>query len=253
MTQSFGREKKFGISGVSPDGTLRSENDQKVMAHHLGPFNRAWPTIMLARTVRRSLSRAKELKFGADARKLLLEGVDQLADAIVITLGPKGRNAMLEQPYGPPKVTKDGVTVARAIEFKDKWHNMGAQLVISVAQKTNELAGDGTTTATLLTREFYREALKALSAGLDPNELRRGMALAVDAVVKELQKLTRKVTTHDEILQVASISANGDPAIGTLIADAFKAVGKEGVIAVQNGKTFENKLDVVKGMKLDRG
>jgi chaperonin GroEL len=201
----------------------------------------------------RLVSKAKELKFGTDARKLLLEGVDQLANAVITTLGPKGRNAMIEQPYGPPKVTKDGVTVARAIEFKDKWHNMGAQLVISVAQKTNELAGDGTTTATLLTRELYREALKALSAGLDPNELRRGMTIAVDAIVKELQRLTRKVTTHDEIVQVASISANGDSAIGNLIAQAFKAVGKEGVITVQDGKTFENKLDVVKGMKLDRG
>jgi chaperonin GroEL len=202
---------------------------------------------------RRALSKAKELKFGADARKLLLEGVDQLANAVITTLGPKGRNAMIEQPYGPPKVTKDGVTVARAIEFKDRWHNMGALLVISVAQKTNELAGDGTTTATLLTRELYREALKALSAGLDPNELRRGMTIAADAIVKELQRLTRKVTTHDEIVQVASISANGDSAIGNLIAQAFKAVGKEGVITVQDGKTFENKLEVVKGMKLDRG
>ncbi|KAH0793599.1 chaperonin 60 [Histomonas meleagridis] len=201
----------------------------------------------------RLVSRAKELKFGAPARQLLLEGVEQLADAVVATLGPKGRNAMIEQPYGPPKVTKDGVTVAKNIEFKDKWHNMGAQLVISVAQKTNDLAGDGTTTATLLTREIYREALKALSAGLDPNEVRKGIAIAVDTIVKELSKITKKVTTHDEIAQVATISANGDKTIGTLIADAFKAVGKEGVITIQNGKTFEDKLDVVKGMKIDRG
>lgn len=201
----------------------------------------------------RSISNPKELKFGAPARQLLLEGVEKLADAVVATLGPKGRNAMIEQPYGPPKVTKDGVTVAKSIEFKDKWHNMGAKLVLSVAQKTNDVAGDGTTTATLLTREIYREALKALSAGLDPNEVRKGITIAVNTVVKELEKLTKKVTTHDEISQVATISANGNKEIGNLIADAFKAVGKEGVITVQNGKTFENKLDVVKGMKVDRG
>ena len=201
----------------------------------------------------RGIARAKELQFGAAARKLLLEGVDKLADAVVATLGPKGRNAMIEQPYGPPKVTKDGVTVARSVEFKDKWHNMGAQLVISVAQKTNDVAGDGTTTATLLTRELYREGLKALSAGMDPNELRKGMAVAVDAVLEELKKITKKVTGHDEIAQVATISANGDSSVGALIADAFKAVGKDGVITVQNGKTFDHKLEIVKGMKVDRG
>ena len=201
----------------------------------------------------RSISIAKALEFGPAARKLLLEGVDKLADAVVTTLGPKGKNAMIEQPYGPPKVTKDGVTVAKSIEFKDKWHNMGAQLVISVAQKTNDVAGDGTTTATLLTREIYRESLKALSAGMDPNELRKGMSFAVEAILEELQKLTRKVKGHDEIAQVATVSANGDSSIGALIADAFKAVGKDGVITVQNGKTFDHKLEVVKGMKVDRG
>lgn len=201
----------------------------------------------------RKIARAKELQFGAAARKLLLEGVDKLADAVVATLGPKGRNAMIEQPYGPPKVTKDGVTVAKSVEFKDKWHNMGAQLVISVAQKTNDVAGDGTTTATLLTRELYREALKALSAGMDPNELRKGMSIAVESIVDELKKITRKVKGHDEIAQVATISANGDSSIGALIADAFKAVGKDGVITVQNGKTFDHKLEIVKGMKVDRG
>ncbi|OHS99822.1 Hydrogenosomal chaperonin HSP60 [Tritrichomonas foetus] len=193
------------------------------------------------------------MQFGSTARQQLLEGVNKLADAVIVTLGPKGKNAMIEAPYGPPKVTKDGVTVAKSIEFADKWHNMGAQLVISVAQKTNDVAGDGTTTATLLTRELYREGLKALSAGLDPNEVRKGMAIAVDTIVKELAKLTKKVTTHDEIAQVATISANGDTSIGKLIADAFKAVGKEGVITVQNGKTFEHKLDIVEGMKIDRG
>lgn len=204
-------------------------------------------------TLSRSFVRAKELKFGLTARQELLQGVEKLADAVVSTLGPKGRNVMIEQPYGPPKVTKDGVTVAKAIEFKDKWQNMGAQLVISVAQKTNDVAGDGTTTATLLTRELYHESLKALSAGLDPNEVRKGISIAVDAIVKELTKITKKVTTHAEISQVATISANGDTTVGGLIADAFKAVGKEGVITVQNGKTFEHKLDVVEGMKIDRG
>jgi chaperonin GroEL len=201
----------------------------------------------------RSFVRAKELKFGSEARNLLLDGVNKLADAVVSTLGPKGRNVMIEQPFGPAKITKDGVTVAKSIEFKDKWENMGAQLVISVAQKTNDVAGDGTTTATLLTRELYKEALKALASGLDPNEVRKGMAAAVNAAVEEVKKMSKKVTSHDEIKQVATISANGDEKIGNLIADAFKAVGQEGVITIQNGKTFEHKLDVVKGMKIDRG
>jgi chaperonin GroEL len=201
----------------------------------------------------RTFVRAKDVKFGAESRELLLKGVNKLADAVVSTLGPKGRNVMIEQPFGPPKVTKDGVTVAKSIEFADKWENMGAQLVISVAQKTNDIAGDGTTTATLLTRELYKEALKALSAGLDANEVRKGMQIAVDAAVKELKKITRKVSSQEEIKQVASVSANGDELIGQLIADAFKAVGQEGVITVQNGKTFEHKLDVVEGMKIDRG
>ena len=201
----------------------------------------------------RSFVRAKDLKFGAESRELLLKGVNKLADAVVSTLGPKGRNVMIEQPFGPPKVTKDGVTVAKAIEFADRWENMGAQLVISVAQKTNDVAGDGTTTATLLTRELYKEALKALSAGLDANEVRKGMNIAVEAAVKEIQKITRKVSSQDEIKQVATVSANGDEKIGELIAEAFKAVGQEGVITVQNGKTFEHKLEVVEGMKIDRG
>lgn len=201
----------------------------------------------------RSFVRAKDLKFGGEARQLLLDGVNKLADAVVSTLGPKGRNVMIEQPFGPAKITKDGVTVAKSIEFKDKWQNMGAQLVISVAQKTNDVAGDGTTTATLLTRELYKETLKALASGLDPNEVRKGMAEAVNAAVEKVKKMSKKVTSHDEIKQVATISANGDEKIGNLIADAFKAVGLEGVITIQNGKTFEHKLDIVKGMKIDRG
>ena len=201
----------------------------------------------------RGISKPKELKFGADISKLILEGVEKLSRAVVATLGPKGRNVMIDQEYGAPKVTKDGVTVAKAIEFGNKYHNMGAQLVISVAQKTNDVSGDGTTTATLLTRELYREAIKALSAGMDPNELRKGMNIAVQTVERELSKLTKKVTTRDEMAQVATISANGNKEIGNLIADAFKAVGLEGVITVQSGTTFKHQLKVTDGLKIDRG
>jgi chaperonin GroEL len=208
---------------------------------------------MLSSAFRRTIVRSKDFKYGAAARQVLLEGVDRLANAVTITLGPKGRNVMIEQPFGSPKITKDGVTVAKAVELQDKWQDMGARLVLSVAQQTNEAAGDGTTTATLLTRELYREAIKSLASGLDPNELRKGMQIAVDTVVKELTKLTKQVTTHDEISQVATISANGDARIGGLIADAFKAVGKDGVITVQTGKTFDHKLELVEGMKLDHG
>ena len=208
---------------------------------------------MLTSLFSRSESHAKLLQFGASARQQLLEGVNKLADAVIITLGPKGRNAMIEAPYGPPKVTKDGVSVAKSIEFDNKWHNMGAQLVISVAQKTNDIAGDGTTTATLLTRELYREAIKALSAGMDQNELRKGMTTAVNTIIKELEKMSKKVTTPAEIAQVATVSANGDEKIGKLLADAFTAVGQEGVITVQTGKTFQHELTVVEGMKIDNG
>ena len=202
---------------------------------------------------KRQLSRPKDLKFGTEITRLLLEGIDKLSDAVVATLGPKGRNVMIEQSYGAPKVTKDGVSVAKSIEFDNKWHNMGAQLVISVAQKTNDIAGDGTTTATLLTRELYREAIKALSAGMDQNELRKGMTTAVNTIIKELEKMSKKVTTPAEIAQVATVSANGDEKIGKLLADAFTAVGQEGVITVQTGKTFQHELTVVEGMKIDNG
>lgn len=202
----------------------------------------------------RNFSKAKELKFGNSINKLLLEGVNQLSDAVVATLGPKGRNVMIQKSYGgEPKVTKDGVSIAREIEFKDKWQNMGAQLVIEVAAKTNQEAGDGTTTATLLTRELYKEAMKATAAGMNPIELRKGINLAVREVVKELKRMSKKITTPEEISQVATVSANGNKQIGDMIAEAFKQVGKDGVINVQLGKTFENSLEVIKGMKLDRG
>jgi chaperonin GroEL len=208
---------------------------------------------MLSSSFRRFISKPKELKFGPEITSLILEGVEKLSTAVVATLGPKGRNVMIDHEFGGPKVTKDGVTVAKEIEIADKWQNMGAQLVISVAQKTNDTSGDGTTTATLLTRELYREAIKGLSAGLNPADLRRGINRAVDTVLKELAKLTKPVNTPEEIAQVASISANGNIQIGRLISDAFAAVGKEGVITVQTGKTFEHKLTVSKGLKIDRG
>lgn len=211
------------------------------------------PVSLLSRGSLRTFVRPREIKFGSDARKELLDGVEKLADAVVSTLGPKGKNVMIEQSFGPPKVTKDGVSVAKAIEFKDKWQNLGAQLVKSVAQKTNDAAGDGTTTATLLTRELYRESIKALSSGMDPNMVRKGINTAINATVEELGKMTKKVSSPEEIKQIATISANGDEKIGQLIADAFSAVGQDGVINASTGKTFEHSLDVVKGMKIDRG
>lgn len=201
----------------------------------------------------RNFSKAKELKFGSSINKLLLEGVNQLSDAVVSTLGPKGKNVMIQKSYGPPKVTKDGVSIAREIEFKDKWLNMGAQLVIEVASKTNQEAGDGTTTATLLTRELYTEAMKAAAAGINPIELRKGINKAVSAIVEELKRVSKKIATPEEVAQVATVSANGNRQIGEMIAEAFRHVGKDGVINVETGKTFENSLEVIKGMKLDRG
>jgi chaperonin GroEL len=193
------------------------------------------------------------MKFGSEAQHLLLEGLDRFANAVIVTLGPKGRNAIIDQSWGAPKVTKDGVSVAKEVLFPNRWHNLAAQLVITVAQKTNDTAGDGTTTATLLTRELYREALKALQAGIDPNDLRKGIQIGIGAVLKNLEVGTKKVTTHEEIAQVATISANGNAVIGKLIADAFKAVGKDGVITVQTGSTFEHSLELTQGLKIERG
>lgn len=170
-----------------------------------------------------------------------------------VTLGPKGRNAIIAQPYGPPKITKDGVTVAKSIDFEDPFENMGAQLIKSVASKTNDIAGDGTTTATVLARAIYSEGCKAVAAGLNPQDLRRGIQLAVDSVVKTLEEISRPITSKEEIAQVGTISANSDEEIGNLLSDAMERVGKEGVITVQDGKTVENELEVVEGMKFERG
>lgn len=200
----------------------------------------------------RSMS-GKEIKFGTEGRAAMLAGVDLLADAVQVTLGPKGRNAIIAQPYGAPKITKDGVTVAKSIDFEDKFEDMGAQLVKSVASKTNDVAGDGTTTATILARSIYSEGCKAVAAGMNPLDLRRGIQKAVDSVVATLGEISRPITSKEEVMQVGTISANSDTEIGQLIADAMERVGKEGVITVQDGKTLENELEVVEGMKFDRG
>jgi len=196
---------------------------------------------------------AKEVKFNTDARNAMLRGVDILADAVKVTLGPKGRNVVLDKAFGAPRVTKDGVTVAKDIELEDKFENMGAQMVREVASKTAEIAGDGTTTATVLAQSIVREGCKAVAAGMNPMDLRRGIELAVDAVVKDVVKRARKVATSEEIAQAGTISANGERAIGDMIANAMEQVGKEGVITVEEAKGLETELAVVEGMQFDRG
>ncbi len=196
---------------------------------------------------------AKEVKFSVDARERMLRGVDVLADAVKVTLGPKGRNVVIEKSFGSPRITKDGVTVAKEVELSDKFENMGAQMVREVASKQNDLAGDGTTTATVLAQAIVREGAKAVAAGMNPMDLKRGIDLAVTAVVGELKKNARKVTNNDEIAQVGTISANGEEAIGKMIAEAMQKVGNEGVITVEEAKTAETELDVVEGMQFDRG
>ena len=196
---------------------------------------------------------AKDIKFSTDARNRLLAGVDILADAVKVTLGPKGRNVVLDKSFGAPRITKDGVTVAKEIELKDKFENMGAQMVKEVASKTSDVAGDGTTTATVLAQSIVREGAKAVAAGMNPMDLKRGIDLAVKAVVGDVQKRTKKVKTNDEIAQVGTISANGEEEIGNIIAEAMETVGNEGVITVEEAKGLETELDVVEGMQFDRG
>ncbi|ODQ83128.1 hypothetical protein BABINDRAFT_5987 [Babjeviella inositovora NRRL Y-12698] len=195
----------------------------------------------------------KELKFGVEGRAALLRGVETLADAVSVTLGPKGRNVLIEQPFGAPKITKDGVTVAKSIVLKDKFENLGAKLLQEVASKTNESAGDGTTSATVLGRSIFTESVKNVAAGCNPMDLRRGSQAAVEAVVAFLEKNKKLITTTEEIAQVATISANGDTHIGALLASAMEKVGKEGVITVREGKTLEDELEVTEGMRFDRG
>src|SRR6478672_5879364 len=196
---------------------------------------------------------AKDVKFGSDARARMLRGVDILANAVRVTLGPKGRNVILDKSYGAPRITKDGVTVAKEIELEDKFENMGAQMVREVASKTNDLAGDGTTTATVLAASIMKEGLKLVAAGMNPMDLKRGIDIAVTAVVKDIERRSKKVQTSEEIAQIGTVAANGDKTIGKMIADAMKKVGNEGVITVEEAKTAETELDVVEGMQFDRG
>ncbi len=196
---------------------------------------------------------AKEVKFSVDARDRMLHGIDTLAHAVRVTLGPKGRNVILDKSYGAPRITKDGVTVAKEIELEDKFENMGAQMVREVASKTSDQAGDGTTTATVLAHAIVREGAKAVAAGMNPMDLKRGIDLAVESIVADLQKNSKNVTSNEEIAQVGTISANGDAEIGRFIADAMKRVGNEGVITVEEAKSLETELEVVEGMQFDRG
>ncbi|HEY3147801.1 MAG TPA: chaperonin GroEL [Dongiaceae bacterium] len=196
---------------------------------------------------------AKDVKFGADARERMLRGVDILANAVKVTLGPKGRNVVLDKSYGAPRITKDGVTVAKEIELADKFENMGAQMVKEVASRTSDLAGDGTTTATVLAQAIVREGAKSVAAGMNPMDLKRGIDLAVDAVVKDIQLRSKKVSTNAEIAQVGTISANDDREIGKLIAEAMQKVGNEGVITVEEAKSLDTELEIVEGMQFDRG
>jgi chaperonin GroEL len=196
---------------------------------------------------------AKEVKFGRSAREKMLRGVDILADAVKVTLGPKGRNVVIDKSFGAPRITKDGVSVAKEIELEDKFENMGAQLVREVASKTNDIAGDGTTTATVLAQAIVREGNKAVAAGMNPMDLKRGIDLAVGEVVKDLQAKAKKINTSEEVAQVGTISANGDKQVGLDIAEAMQRVGNEGVITVEEAKTAETELEVVEGMQFDRG
>jgi chaperonin GroEL len=196
---------------------------------------------------------AKDVKFSTEARERMLRGVDTLANAVKVTLGPKGRNVVIEKSFGAPRITKDGVTVAKEIELEDKFENMGAQMVREVASKTSDLAGDGTTTATVLAQSIVREGAKSVAAGMNPMDLKRGIDLAIEAVVKDLTAHAKKVTSNEEIAQIGTISANGDAEIGKFLADAMKKVGNEGVITVEEAKSLDTELEVVEGMQFDRG
>jgi chaperonin GroEL len=196
---------------------------------------------------------AKEVKFSSEAREKMLRGVDTLANAVKVTLGPKGRNVVIEKSFGAPRITKDGVTVAKEIELEDKFENMGAQMVREVASKTNDLAGDGTTTATVLAQAIVKDGAKAVAAGMNPMDLKRGIDLAVETVVADLKSHAKKVTSNGEIAQVGTISANGDAEIGKFLAEAMEKVGNEGVITVEEAKTADTELEVVEGMQFDRG
>src|ERR1700737_151422 len=196
---------------------------------------------------------AKDVKFSQEAREKMIRGIDILANAVRVTLGPKGRNVVLDKSFGAPRVTKDGVTVAKEIELSDKFENMGAQMVREVASKQSSTAGDGTTTATVLAHAIVKEGAKSVAAGASPMDVKRGVDLAVETIVADLKAKSRKVTKSDEIAQVGTISANGDASIGKMIAEAMQKVGNEGVITVEEAKSLETELDIVEGMQFDRG
>ncbi|MCP4665937.1 MAG: chaperonin GroEL, partial [Deltaproteobacteria bacterium] len=196
---------------------------------------------------------AKEIRYNIKAREAILKGIDTLADAVKVTLGPKGRNVILDKSFGAPNITKDGVTVAKEIELEDKFENMGAQMVKEVASKTSDVAGDGTTTATILAQSIYREGSKLVAAGVNPMAIKRGIEKAVNVAVDHLQKMTKPTKDQEEIAQVGTISANNDETIGNIIAEAMNKVGKEGVITVEEAKSMDTTLEVVEGMQFDRG
>ena len=196
---------------------------------------------------------AKDVRFSSDARDKMLRGVDILANAVKVTLGPKGRNVVIEKSFGAPRITKDGVTVAKEIELEDKFENMGAQMVREVASKTNDIAGDGTTTATVLAQAIVREGAKAVAAGMNPMDLKRGVDMATEVAIKDIQARAKKVKSSSEVAQVGTISANGDALIGKMIANAMQKVGNEGVITVEEAKSLETEVDIVEGMQFDRG
>src|SRR4030088_3590692 len=196
---------------------------------------------------------AKDVKFSGDARERMLRGVDILANAVKVTLGPKGRNVVLEKSFGAPRITKDGVTVAKEIELEDRFENMGAQMVREVASKTSDRVGDGTTTAAVLALAIVKEGARAVAAGVNPMDLKRGIDLATQTLLAEIERNSKKVTSNDEVAQVATISANGDAEIGRFLADAMKRVGNDGVITVEEAKALQTELEVVEGMQFDRG
>ena len=196
---------------------------------------------------------AKQVFFSSDARDRMLRGVDILANAVKVTLGPKGRNVVIDKSFGAPRITKDGVTVAKDIELDDKFENMGAQMLREVASKTNDIAGDGTTTATVLAQAIVREGVKYVTAGMNPMDLKRGVDMATEVAIKDIQARAKKVKSSSEVAQVGTISANGDALIGKMIANAMQKVGNEGVITVEEAKTAETEVDIVEGMQFDRG
>ena len=245
--------KESDIMGIidEPAGQEEGRVTPTSFSRHRRPVGAATTTIR--KIEERTQMAAKEVKFSVEARDKMLRGIDILANAVRVTLGPKGRNVVLDKSFGAPRISKDGVTVAKEIELDDKFENMGAQMVREVASKTSDQAGDGTTTATVLAHAIVKEGAKSVAAGMNPMDLKRGVDLAVNAVVEDLKKHSKAVTSNEEIAQVGTISSNGDPEIGRFIADAMKRVGNEGVITVEEAKSLETELEVVEGMQFDRG